>query len=118
MVHIDWQPAGDPGSETSGTLKIAGEATVESVNQIRDALLERLKSMDEVLLDCEQVTGIDFFAIQLFCSAHRSSAAWQKRLVLSEPLGEKLAGAMAATGFARHRGCKQCPEGERCLWLC
>ncbi len=100
----------------SGILKIVGEATVEHAEQIKQALLEGLNTVDRLQLDCEQVTELDFFAIQLFCSAHRTSVAWEKRLSFSGGRAGHLQRAIEASGFSRHVGCALCPDGERCLW--
>lgn len=103
--------------EGAARLKIVGEATVEHAAELRLALLEGLQEHEQLLVDCEQTTAIDFFAVQLLCSAHRSSVRWEKHLSFSGTPSAQVAEGIRRAGFARHRGCSLCPSHLRCLWL-
>ena len=98
-------------------LKIIGEATIEHAAELRLALLEGLQDHEQLLVDCEQTTAIDVFALQLLCAAHRSSVRWEKQLSFSGTSSAQVEEGIARVGFARHCGCSLCPPGVRCLWL-
>lgn len=107
----------EPGEQGIGLLRIEGEIRVEHAEELRQALLEGLEQYQHLQVDCEQVGTLDFFAVQLLCSAHRTSVARQKILTFSGTPSEPVRQAISATGFARHRGCSLCPKDVRCLWL-
>jgi len=113
MLNVQQQAAG----KGEVVLKLAGEVTIENAGQLREALLKGLTEQDQVQLDCEKVTGIDFFGIQMICSAHRTSVAWKKRLTWHGKLPTVVEDAIKQTGFARHHGCDLCPDGVRCMWI-
>jgi anti-anti-sigma factor len=100
----------------TAVLRLQGEVTIENADQLRDALLEGLKQESRVRLDCEKISVIDFYGIQMICSAHHSSVAWDKTLSWQGPLPEVAREAIRRTGFARHHSCNLCPEGVSCLW--
>jgi anti-anti-sigma regulatory factor len=104
-------------AEGVGRLKLSGEATIEQVGELRQALLEGLGELERLQVDCAEVTAIDFFTVQLLCSAHRTSVAWGKELTFAGAAPPAVEAGIRRTGFARHRGCSLCPSGVRCLWL-
>lgn len=113
MLTLSREAAGDG----TGRIKLCGEATIEHVAELRQALLEGFEQWEWLQVDCAEVSAIDFFAVQLLCSAHRSSVVWNKTLTFEGRVPPQVEEGIARTGFARHRGCSLCPPGVRCLWL-
>lgn len=97
-------------------LKLEGDATVEHAEQLQQALLEGLQNSEQLLVDCAQTTSIDFYAIQLLCSAHRSSVSWQKTLTFQGVPTDAVKQTIKNTGFQREHGCSHCPENVTCMW--
>lgn len=113
MLTVEMQTAG----EQTAILKIQGAATVEAAQELQQALLDGLRSCEELRLDCSAVSEIDFFAVQLICSAHRTSVVWNKSLVFHGEPSAAVKTGIRASGFYRHTGCSLCPDGVRCMWL-
>lgn len=113
MLTLTRESAG----EGTGMLKLAGEATIEHAGELRQALLDGLTECARLLVDCSAVKAVDFFAVQVLCSAHRTSFAWNKEMVFHGPVSAAVAEGGRTTGFARQGGCSLCPQGIRCLWL-
>ena len=113
MLNIHKQSAG----KGSMILKLEGEVTVEQVGELQQVLLEGLTDQEQLLLDCEQVTGMDFYAIQMLCAAHRTSVVWKKSLVWQGTMPAVINEAIKKAGFARNHGCDLCPQNVRCMWI-
>lgn len=103
-------------AQGAAILRLEGEASVETAAQLQSALIEGLQQHEALKINCDQLGGIDFFTIQLLCSAHRTSVAWQKLFSFDGEPAAVVADAVRLTGFARHRGCARCPEDVRCMW--
>jgi len=112
-VNIQKQMTG----EGSAVLQLEGELSVESAEMLRAALLEGLREQDQLLLNCQQTTSIDFFVIQMLCSAHRTSVVQEKLLTWQGTIPAEVKKTIEALGFARLTGCDLCPDGVRCMWL-
>lgn len=104
------------GAEGLKVLELVGEATVEHADQLREALLAGLRSQEKFELDCSHVERIDFFALQMICSAHRTAISWSKSLTLREEIPPVVKEAVQLIGFSRHIGCDLCPDGVCCMW--
>ena len=104
-------------SEGVGILKLEGEVTIESAEQFREALLEGLRDKNHLMLNCDAVTNIDFFAIQMICSAHRSSVTWEKLFTWHGSPPPAVKKALQAAGFSRSHGCDLCPKDATCMWV-
>jgi anti-anti-sigma regulatory factor len=116
MIHLQCEPGGED-TAPGGILKIAGEATVDHAQELKEALQQALEEHDQLQLDCTGIETLDFFAIQLLCSAHRTAVARKKRLGFVGTAPPPVEEALARAGFVRHQGCSYCPEGDRCLWI-
>ena len=97
-------------------LKLEGDATIESAEQLYQALIDGLKNHKHLMVDCTQTHSIDFYAIQLLCSAHRSAVAWGKSFSFLGSLADPVKATIQLTGFLRDHGCALCPEGVSCMW--
>ncbi|PLX84512.1 MAG: hypothetical protein C0617_07735 [Desulfuromonas sp.] len=115
MSNTSLEPA--PDAQGNHVLTLEGEVTVEILRELKETLAERLDSARTLELDCGKVTGIDVYAIQLLCSAHRSAMAAGKGLGFAGDPSEKFREMVRVCGFERKRGCSLCQEGERCLWM-
>ncbi len=103
-------------ADGAAILKLEGDVTVEHSEQLQQMLLEGLLEHNHLMIDCEKVTSFDFFAIQMLCSAHRSSVSWNKLFTWHGSQPEKVTAAIQKAGFARHSGCNLCPDGVCCMW--
>lgn len=99
-------------------LHLIGEATVEHAEQLQQTLLQDLQECHQVMLNCEQLTKVDIYAIQMMCSAHRTSVAWDKLLTWNGTLPAVLLETITEAGFTRRHGCSICPDGVFCMWSC
>lgn len=110
-MNIDTETAG----EGTRILKPSGELTVSCAAGFRDELLNALSSASAVEVDLSGVSEMDLSALQLLCSAHRTSVSMNRRLRLSEtrpPAFEKI---VRDAGYTRSAPCtKSCGHG--CLW--
>lgn len=113
MLNANIQATG----EQSAILKVLGEATVENAQQLQEALLEGLRSYRQLGIDCSAVSAIDFFTIQMLCSAHRTSVVWGKTFTFHGEPAATVRDTIQAVGFSRHAGCALCPENVRCMWI-
>lgn len=113
MLNIEQETAGRGAT----LLKLQGELGVEAAAQLRQTLLDAFEKNDQLLLDCAETTAIDLFCLQLLCSAHRTSVAWDKQLSFQGDLSPAVKDAQIRSGFNRHMGCSLCPEGVRCMWI-
>ena len=59
-----------------------GDLTLQNAGSLRKAFLKALVESDDVSLVFKNVRDVDLSCLQLLCSAHRSAARLQKRLVL------------------------------------
>ncbi|SHJ36891.1 Anti-anti-sigma regulatory factor (antagonist of anti-sigma factor) [Malonomonas rubra DSM 5091] len=97
-------------------LKLEGDATIETASQLHQALLEGLQNYKDVQIDCSAIESIDLYALQMLCSAHRSSVAWEKSFTYSGILSPAAVSAIATSGLKRDHGCSLCPDGVCCMW--
>jgi len=113
MENLTWEDAG----AGVGRLMISGDATVDLTSELRQVLIEGLERYEHLQIDCSRAESIDFYAVQLLCSAHRSSIARGKRLTFhGTPVGE-VTETIGVLGFLRNEACALCPPDVRCLWV-
>lgn len=99
-------------------LRLRGALTVETVEMVQKALLLGLNDYNQVKVDGHGLEEVDFFGVQLLCSAHRTSIAWLKSLVWKDGMPEAVRTTAEKIGFARKQGCTLCPDDVDCMWLC
>lgn len=105
------------GSETI-LLSLRGELTIESVAELREALLAALsEDQTQVRINGNELASIDFFGLQLLCSAHRTAVIKNKCLTWDEGRPQQIGETMRMTGFTRHCGCALCPPDVDCMWI-
>ena len=86
-------------SEADGPLRLAGDLDIYAVDELRDALLSRVRTASVVALDLSGVTACDPAAVQLLCAARRSAEAAGKPFHV-EQFSEPVARTCAALGLA------------------
>ena len=106
----------DVASDGAVILKLEGDATIEYADQLHQTLLTELKANEKTLIDCSATNSIGLYAIQLFCSAHRSSVTWKKSFSFTNTPSAPVVDAIKRTGFLREHGCSLCPEHISCMW--
>ncbi|WP_029917333.1 STAS domain-containing protein [Pelobacter seleniigenes] len=105
-------------SDGALVVSLEGEATVENLDQVKEALLAALLNHDQVLVNCDRLESIDIFFIQLLCSAHRTAVAQEKKFALLDSLPSSLRDTVKVAGFIRQHGCRSGSGGDRyCLWI-
>ncbi len=105
-------------ASTDGTLVLSleGDATIESVAQLKQVLLTALEERERVSIDCSATQNIDLYALQLLCSSHRSFMAKQKKLTFLGKVSKSVQQTIQATGLMREIGCTLCTEEDICMW--
>ncbi len=112
MLEID-KKTNDDGSIV---LTLAGDATVEFSEQLRESLLEALRGADSVSVVCKDVTSCDFFTMQMFCSAHRTSVKLKKQFIFAEAPSPAVIETVSSTGFKRKIACSLSNDPANCMW--
>lgn len=106
------------GAEDTIILHLQGDLTIETVADLRQALLEVFGQPDyQVQLDARELASIDFFGLQLLCSAHRTSIVNKKLLSWFDQRPTQIDNSMQISGYTRHCGCTLCPPGVDCMWV-
>jgi anti-anti-sigma factor len=100
----------------AGVLNLEGALTVQQAKDLKDALLSALGSADQVSLRLEQVTEIDIAGLQVLCSAYRTAMARNKGLILSGPVPDGFAKAVADSGYSCRSGCSANSK-TKCPWI-
>lgn len=99
-------------------LNLQGDLTIETVAELREALLTAYgQDQAQVRLNGGALTSIDFFGLQLLCSAHRTAVNRNKLLLWDGGRPQQISEAMRTTGFSRHCGCALCPTDVDCMWI-
>jgi anti-anti-sigma regulatory factor len=98
-------------------LLIKGELTIAGVTELREAILQGFDEANQLEIDCEEVSEMDFFALQMICSAHRTSVLRKKLLTWSGDKSARVVEVIKKAGFSRHCGCSICPSNIDCMWL-
>ncbi|OHB26104.1 MAG: hypothetical protein A2X84_06665 [Desulfuromonadaceae bacterium GWC2_58_13] len=94
-------------------LQVSGEATIQHIQQFKEALVEGLKAQPDLVIDCGQVTEADLSCLQLLCAAHRGSPAIK---LLPEP-SSAIRDLIEPSGFARAEECCNTADPRGCLWV-
>nr|WP_320009690.1 STAS domain-containing protein [uncultured Desulfobulbus sp.] len=110
--------ATEQAAENKLIIHVGGELTIESVAELRESLLEAFaEPWEKIRVDGAGITNMDFFGLQLLCSAHRTAVSRQKVLSWHNGRPASLDEVMQVSGFTRHCGCSLCPADQDCLWI-
>jgi anti-anti-sigma factor len=99
-----------------GILTLAGELTIERAVELKEALSKSLDEVSQLVLNLEKTAKVDLSALQLLCSAHRTSIRLNKHLSLAGNLSEPFERTVEEAGFFRRKGCGLSPD-KGCLWV-
>lgn len=104
----------DPGNV--GVLTIEGDIGVQNAEELKSNFICALHSVEKVFVNVENVSGVDEYCLELFCSAHRTSVRLQKTFLLNSSISEPFRRVIAESGFKRHVGC-MLDVYKTCLWV-
>lgn len=97
-----------------GLLNFSGSLTTEGIARLQQGLMISLENADYVVVNFENVTGVDIRCLRMFCSAHQISLRSNKRLVLTG-LSREVLGGTGESALLRHPDCaSECQES--CVW--
>lgn len=96
-------------------LALSGDLTISGISRLREKLIELYNSEDNVVVNLDSSSDIDFTFFQLMCSACRSFTSAGKSFSFNNNKDFPLALKTLCLGFARHT---DCIHGEccSCLW--
>lgn len=86
-------------SATDGSLRLAGDLDIYAAAELREALLEHVRTAPAVALDLSGATACDPVAVQLLRAARRSAEAAGKSFRVAR-ISEPVARTCAALGLA------------------
>ena len=102
-------------STETHALRLAGSWTINRAHELKQILMEALKSPGRNVLELEDLTETDLSLLQLFCSAHRASLRSGNILELHEKKSDIFKRIVRDAGFKRNLGCHKNPRIS-CLW--
>lgn len=101
-------------SGENGIMAVTGDIGLESVAELKSALLEALGAVESLQVDLSQVTSSHVCTLQLFCSAHSTASRSGKELLLLN-ISDDIARCIAHSGFCRQDWCHRGSDAT-CLW--
>lgn len=106
-------------TEWQGNIKVVtleGDLTIQRACELKERLLDALRSSSHTLVDLSRATSVDLSCLQVLCSAHRTSLKLGKELNIGDGYSEEFKKAVNDFGYKRNRSCvKDCDAG--CLWV-
>jgi len=94
---------------------VSGSLTIAQAAQLRDGLLQAFNSGKKVELSLAGVTAFDLTALQLICSAHRTSCQRGMEFTVVGDDLEQFTSVARLAGMLRHTGCVQ-DVNCSCIW--
>lgn len=98
------------------TLVLEGDLTIQRAAEIKKAFDGSFDGVKKLVLNLEKVDEIDLSCLQIFCSAHRTSAKMEKELVIDGECPEVLKKVIESAGFTRQTGCSKDYQ-KSCFWI-
>lgn len=103
-------------SGNTGTIKLDGDLTLQTAEELKQVLKQALAAADEITIALGNLQDVDLSALQLLCSAHRSAVRQKKRITLTGKAPRAFTEAAEAAGYLKLTGCKLDIE-KGCLWM-
>ena len=103
------------GGESERVFRISGALTVREAGELKAALAKAFEEEERIEVDLSSVTGADLSALQLFCSAHRTSKRTNKLFGLKDGISASFKRDVRRAGFSRKRGCILDTD-DQCIW--
>jgi len=97
------------------TVRLSGDYTLRNVAELAQGLAEALAAHGQVLVDGRDVETIDFAAIQVLVSAHKTAQAEGKPFGVFAPAAGALAQTLRRAGFLDAAGRPTSTQGQ--FWL-
>jgi ABC-type transporter Mla MlaB component len=118
MFHAVFTMDDSMSPNSRGILYLKGPATIEYGTELKQALLDALDRVRELLIDVREVTEVDETCLQLLCAAHRSALGRHKSISLATEGTQVFAELTGAVGFycSLPATCVKA-DGEHCLWF-
>ncbi len=101
--------------EGEAVLRLTGDLTFASAVELRSNLIRAIEEVEYLTLDVSNVKEVDISCLQLFCSAHRVAAVFNKKLVIRDHIPATIKKAIEDEGFFRHMVCIYACD-DKCLW--
>jgi anti-anti-sigma regulatory factor len=99
----------------TGTLKLAGEVTVQHVSDLKASLVEAFENAEQVTVDVSATTAVDVAGVQILCACHRFSRSRGKKMCLRLGDNTRFADFLEEVGFPLGFICNH-GEKDRCVW--
>lgn len=97
-------------------LELEGALTIARAEELRSMLSQALENAEQLVVNVDNVTDMDLSALQLFCSAHHTSARAGKRITIDGNRLPAMSRSIEQAGYVRRFGCLS--EGSSpCLWM-
>jgi anti-anti-sigma factor len=93
-----------------------GEATIQNVAEIKELLLSLQSKGTNLVLNLDELSGVDVPFLQLLCSLHRTAACAGQQLKLTGSVDEEVLTVIDAAGYQRDKACALSKD-ENCLWM-
>ncbi len=86
-------------SNSTGTLVLSGDQTVQNAAILKETILEGIGNVDSLVMNLEQVERVDLSTVQVLCAAHRTLKKAGKALVLAGSVPATVTETIADAGF-------------------
>jgi hypothetical protein len=96
-------------------LRLEGSWTVRRAHELKQILMEALRSAESCVLVLEDLEEADISFLQLLCATHRASLRQGKSVILHDKKSKFLKQLVYDAGFKRNLGCHKDPH-VGCLW--
>lgn len=116
MADFTIKRAKPKGAPDTRVLSVSGEMTIQYASEIKSALLAAFDEAEHLSLDLGKVTEFDLAAMQLICSAHRTTFTTKKEFTVTGTGSEMFKTAVQAAGLPRHKGCAE-DVNNTCIWV-
>lgn len=110
MIHLSVMDSGNLGIVT-----VQGSITGPVVEELRAHLTRALRAVNRVVLNVENITGVDLACLQLLCSAHRSALQANKSVTVAGIRAEIFNRTVRTAAYTRCACCTQ-DRDSGCLW--
>jgi anti-anti-sigma regulatory factor len=81
LEEVDMRKTKKKKSDSSGSLVLGGKITIKDISELRESLLSRLASSDELVLDLRELEEGDLTFYQLLCSTLITAERMNKKVV-------------------------------------
>lgn len=98
-------------------LTLSGDLSIANITQLKELIVDKFSSNQQLVIDLSQATGFDFSLFQLLCSTHRYAQKHDKRFILKEYVSDEFISQGKGLGFFQNSACKDAITPEHCLWI-